>query len=340
MRLRRTLRNRLRLRLERRRLQLAAWRKRRELEPVADRTAALRTGRAGPILVSVVRNEAVRLPWFLDWYRRLGVVHFLVVDNGSEDGTGELLAAQPDVSVWRTGASYKVARYGVDWVNALLARHGAGRWVLVADPDEILVYPYCDTRRLPALIRWLEANGRDSFGTLLLDLYGDRPVAETPYAAGEDPVAAAPWFDANNYFVERHGRYHNLWIQGGPRMCAYFADRPEAAPALNKVPLVRWRPGQVFRTSTHTLLPRRLNTVYAREGGAWTSGVLLHTKFLDVLTDKVREEMLRREHYDDSSEYRAYAARGDIGLWTPESVRYEGWEQLCELGLMARGGWV
>lgn len=323
--------------MERRRLQLAAWRSRRDLAAVAERTATIPPG---PILLSVVRNEAVRLPWFLDWYRRLGVVHFLIVDNGSTDGTVELLADAPDVSLWRTEASYKASRYGVDWMNALLARHGPGRWVLVADPDEILVYPYCDTRRLPALIRWLEANGRDSMGTLLLDLYGERPVAETPYHAGEDPVTAAPWFDANNYLVERHPRYQNLWIQGGPRMCAYFADDPAAAPALNKTPLVRWRRGQVFRTSTHTLLPRRLNAAYARQGGAWTSGVLLHTKFLAPLAEKVREEMVRREHYAESAEYRAYARRGDVGLWTPQSVRYEDWRQLCDLGLMARGAWA
>ena len=46
-----------------------------------------------------VRNEIVRLPYFLDYYRRLGAGHFLVVDNGSDDGTHEYLADQPDVSV-------------------------------------------------------------------------------------------------------------------------------------------------------------------------------------------------------------------------------------------------
>lgn len=337
MRLRRAIRNRLRLRLERRRLLLAAWAARRQLSAVADRTAAIPPG---PILVSVARNEAVRLPWFLDWYRRLGVVHFLIVDNASTDNTPDLLRAQPDVSMWRTDASYRAARHGVDWVNALLGRHGVGRWVVCADPDEILVYPHHQTRRLPALTRWLEACGRDSLGTLLLDLYGDRPVEQTPYRAGDDPIAAAPWFDAGNYVVERHPRYHNLWIQGGPRMRAFFADEPGAAPALNKIPLVRWRRGYAFRTSTHTLLPRRLNRVYDRQGGALTSGVLLHTKFLAPLAEKVREEMVRREHYADSAEYRAYASRGEAGLWTPHSVRYRDWQQLCELGLMAVGGWT
>ncbi|MEO1491531.1 MAG: glycosyltransferase family 2 protein [Pseudomonadota bacterium] len=331
------LRTRLSLRLERRGLQLRALAKSWELKPVTKRYGGLGPG---PVLFSTMRNEAVRLPYFLDYYRRLGIVHFFVVDNGSDDGTPELLGAASDVSVWRTEARYKASRFGVDWLNRLLALHGSGRWVLVADPDEFLVYPYCDTRRLPALIRWLESNKRQSFGTMLLDLYGQGTLAETTYRTGEDPVAAAPWFDANNYWVERNERYHNLWIQGGPRVRLSPGEALGKAPALNKIPLVRWRRSYIYRNSTHDLLPRRLNRVYDHRGGARTSGILLHTKFLDVLTEKIDEEVVRAQHYAGGREYRTLAATGeDTRLWTPQSTRYEGWEQLCDLGLMARGGW-
>jgi hypothetical protein len=177
---------------------------------------------------------------------------------------------------------------------------------------------------------------------MLLDLYGERAVAETPYRAGEDPVAAAPWFDANNYVVERHPRYQNLWIQGGPRMRAFFADDPAAAPALNKTPLVRWRRGQAFRTSTHTLLPRHLNRTYARQGGAVTSGVLLHTKFLDTAIDKAREEKTRRQHFENSALYQTYydGLIANPDLWCERSSRYTSWRQLEAMGLMSKGTWL
>lgn len=337
MRFRFKLTERLSLRLERRWLQLRALWKGRELTPVIDRTAAMPPG---PILFSTLRNEAARLPWFLDHYRKLGIVHFLIVDNGSTDGGGELLTSAPDVSLWRTDASYRAARFGVDWLNALLRRHGHGRWILVADPDELLIYPHHDTRRLPALCRWIEANGRESMAAMLLDLYGRGPVSETVVAPGQDPVAAAPWFDAHNYSQDINWRYRNLWIQGGPRQRVHFSANPGQAPALNKVPLVRWRRGYVFCNSTHNLLPRRLNRVYARSGAALTSGVLLHTKFTHQLQDKVAEEMHRRQHYNGSSEYRAYAERGcEASLWTPQSTRFTGWRQLRAQGLMSDGDW-
>ena len=338
MRLRSRLMERLSLRLERRWLQMRALRKARELTSVTDRTAGLP---AGPILFSTMRNEAARLPWFLKHYRDLGVVHFLIVDNGSTDETPDLLKHEPDVSVWRTEASYKASRFGVDWLNALLRRYGDGRWVVVVDPDELLIYPHHDTRKLPALCRWLESTGREALATMLLDMYGNRPVRQTVVRAGEDPIAVAPWFDAYNYTFGQHHRFDNIWIQGGPRQRVHFTVRPGAAPALNKVPLVKWRKSFVYRNSTHNLLPRRLNRAFATHGGALTSGVLLHTKFTDVLEHKVAEEMDRRQHYDNSAEYRAYAARGgDVSLWTPQSMRFLGWQQLCALGLMNRGGWL
>jgi len=332
------LQTRLSLRLERRWSQIRAIWRGFGLKLVVDRTLDMRPG---PIVVSTMRNEQARLPFFLDYYRRLGVVHFLIVDNDSTDGTGDYLDPQPDVSLWRTQGSYRASRFGVDWVNALLMRHGHGRWVLVVDPDEFLVYPHCDTRDLAELTTWLDISGKNAMGSTLIDMYSDRPIEETHCEADEDPIAAAPFFDALNYVHRRHERYHNLWIQGGPRMRVFFADRPETAPALNKIPLVKWHRAYVFRSSTHNLLPRRLNRVYEHRGGSTTSGALLHAKFLDVLTDKVAEEIERREHYDGGKEYETYAKAGmSASLWTPQSVRYQGWRQLCEFGLMSEGGWL
>ncbi len=57
-----------------------------------------------------VRNEALRLPSTLRQHRALGVNRFFVVDNGSTDGTLDLLAGEPDVHVFTTADSYAGSR--------------------------------------------------------------------------------------------------------------------------------------------------------------------------------------------------------------------------------------
>jgi len=329
-----------RLRLERKRRLLRAARKSRELRPVADRTARIR--RDDLLLFCTLRNERVRLPFFLAYYRALGIGHFLFVDNGSTDGSGGYLAGQPDCSVWTTGASYKRARFGMDWITWLQRRHGHGHWTLVVDVDEFFVYPFCETRPLRALTDWLDASSIRSFGAMLLDLYPDGPVAEARYRAGDNPVDSLPWFDSGNYTIRPNPVYRNLWIQGGPRARVFFPHRPAHAPALNKIPLVRWHRSYVYASSTHMLLPRGLNLVYDEWGGEKASGCLLHTKFLDTFADKAAEESARREHYAASREYRAYdrAGAGTLGFRTPWSERYEDWRQLESLGLISRGNWA
>jgi hypothetical protein len=329
-----------RLRLARKRRLFRAWRKRGELAPLSLRLDGLAPDAI--LLFACARNERPRLPFFLDYYRRLGVGHFLFVDNASEDGSAEYLADQPDCSVWHTAASYKRSAYGVDWLNRLLGLHGSGHWVLVVDPDEFLVYAHSDTRPLRALTDWLDASAVKSFGAVLIDLYGDKGIAETVVAPGEDPVAAAPWFDAGNIQIHRNARLGNLWIQGGVRQRVFFADRPEAAPALNKIPLVKWQRGYAYASSTHSLLPRGLNLVYDEWGGEKPCGALLHTKFIATLAAKTAEELGRRQHYAASREYRAYRkvlGRG-ASLRTERSTRFEGWHQLERLGLLSSGGWL
>ena len=328
------------MRLERRRWQIRAIRKRRDLSPVADRTGSIR---ARSILAfATIRNERQRLRYFLKYYRRLGVDHFFFVDNGSTDGSAEYLAGEADVSLWSTDESYRKSRYGTDWLNWLKFRFAHGHWTLTLDPDEFLVYPFCDTRPLPALCDWLDQSGIRSFGTMLLDMYPDRPLADITYSDGQDPFELAQWFDPGNYMISRNPRYGNLWIQGGPRARVYFPEAPEQAPSLNKIPLVRWDRRHVYVSSTHMLLPRGLNNVYDEAGGEKASGCLLHAKFLDSFAVKVAEEVERREHFAQGREYAAYqqSETNETGLWSAWSERYIGWRQLELLGLMSKGNWA
>lgn len=323
-----------RLRLLRRRLLYRALRARHQLQGVTDTTASIG---AGTVLVfACLRNEALRLPWFLKHYRALGAGHFLIVDNGSDDGSAELLAGQSDVSLWRTDGSYRGSRFGMDWINWLLMRHGAGHWCLTVDIDELLVYPDCGTLDLGGLTARLDAAGQRAMGALMLDLYQPGGLGWGHYRAGDDPTGLLCGFDPGPYRARWQPRHGNLWLQGGMRERVFFADDPARGPTLNKLPLVKWHWRQAYLNSTHSILPAALNAAYRGPGGPGPSGVLLHTKFLPDSAARAEEERRRQQHFGDPAAFAAYhhAVEARPEAWWTGTSRYEGPAQLTQLGLM------
>ncbi|MDV7145129.1 glycosyltransferase family 2 protein [Tropicimonas sp. TH_r6] len=329
----------LRLRWKRRRTLWRSLRSRHQLDSVVDRTGAIRSGQI--LAFTTLRNEIDRLPHFMEHNRLLGVSHFLVVDNDSDDGSAEWLAEQPDVSLWSTGASYKASRFGVDWLGWLQMRHGHGHWCLTVDADELLLIPHWPQRTLSDLSAWLEERGDVAFGALMLDLYPKGPLAETDHRPGARPLETLAFFDAAPYRARRKAFEWNLWVQGGVRDRLFFADRPQQAPTLNKLPFIRWNRRYAYRNSTHSILPRHLNLSYDGPGDDRASGILLHTKFLPSAVERSVIEKRRREHFGSPGQYDAYydAIAANPDLWTVDSVRLRDWRQLEELGLLSRGAW-
>ncbi|MDE0590941.1 glycosyltransferase family 2 protein [Halocynthiibacter sp. C4] len=334
-----TLRTALRLRLKRQKFIVRALWKRRELQAVVDRTAQIK--RDEILVFGTIRNEIGRLPHFLSYYRALGIRHFLFVDNGSDDGSRVYLADQPDVSLWTTSASYKRSRFGVDWVMRLLWKYGHGHWTLTLDADELLVFPHNESRSLRDLTNHLESTARRSFGAVMIDLYPKGPVSDQTFQSGDDPLSILKWYDGDNIRYQKQMPMENYWIQGGVRERVFFADEPRRSPTLNKIPLVKWSRRFAFVNSTHSMLPKRLNRVYDHNGNTPPSGALLHTKFLPEITRKSVEEKHRKEHFANSMLYERYydALAENPDLWCETSVKYEGWEQLENRGLLSRGDW-
>lgn len=335
-----SLTTRLRLRWKRRRLLWRAFRSRHQLAPVVQRLD--RPGEDRVAAFAVMRNEIARLPHWLDHHRALGVGHFLIVDNASDDGSAAYLAAQPDVSLWTTSASYRESRFGRDWTNWLLTRHGAGRWCLTLDADELFVFPHMDRADLPALTAELDRRGVRALGALMVELFPRGPLDPGRPLSHAEALARLTWFDADNYRCAIQQPMRNRWVQGGVRDRAFFADRPQRAPTLNKLPLVRWRRGYAYVNSTHSLLPAALNDSWDGVGDSRLSGALLHTKFLPEIVARSREERARRQHFHDPDAFDAYydAVIANPDLWHPGAVPFEDWQSLLSAGVMATGGWA
>jgi hypothetical protein len=284
------------------------------------------------LAVSVVRNEIARMPFFLEYHRRLGVGRFLVVDNASDDGTAEFLKRQDDVRLFHIDESYAEAQQGVTWLNRVLNQNAVGRWVLVVDADELFVFPMSEWASLADLAGYAEEQGADAIEAFLLDMYGEGQISETVLGGTASWFETCFLFDADTYrFPRNHPNYRLVPTAGGPRERLFWtgAERPTQSPLLGKVPFLKWRHGLAFESSTHIidgLTP------------APVTGALLHFKLVADMFARVEQEVTRKEHWRGAVEYSVYAevlaANPGLSARCESSVRFTGTDQLVQLGLM------
>lgn len=314
------------------------FRARAEIQACTDRTS--RICKDDILGFLTLRNEMSRLTHFFDHHRKLGVDHFLVVDNGSTDGSREWLLEQPDVSVWTTQASYKASRFGMNWLGWLQMRYGHGHWCLTLDADEIFIFPDHKDAGLRKLTDWLASKRIPCMAAMMLDLYPKGPLSTAVMNEGETPLDVLGWFDPDGYTYEYKSRYNHTSVRGGPRKRMFFANEPELAPHLHKTPLVLWKRHYTYASSTHLVMPNRLNNGFF-EGNPAPTGLLLHTKFLSEVISKSAEEKQRREHFIRTENYLSYydGVMGDPVLWHDGSARLEPDTDFVERGLMQQGEW-
>jgi tetratricopeptide (TPR) repeat protein len=281
---------------------------------------------------TVVRNELIRLPYFLSYYREKGVSKFLVVDNGSNDGTLTYLLQQPDVYTWQSNRSFKQSNYGAGWFEPILRRYGIDHWCLIVDADEILYYAHCEKRTIIQLCRELDEKRKRAFTAVLLDMYSDKAIQSTHYASGQAFLEVCPYFDRQFYHTkhERGGPYQNqTWFLGGVRQRVFGQD---GAYLLSKVPLIKYNHDLILAGGQHW-------TNFPIAEIAWESGCLLHFKYFSTFTNYVLQEAARREHYGNAMQYREYvqALSQNEALRfydAKQSIRLRGSWQLAELGMI------
>jgi hypothetical protein len=319
-------------------------------------------------LFCALRDEALRMPYFLYYYRRLGVNRFFMVNNNSVDGSEEFLLQQSDCHVFYTDASFGASRTGVAWVNSLLDAYGEERWNVVADADELLVYPSCEEAGLQEFCAWLDRSGYEGVFTLLLDMYSKLPIKDVAYRQGEDFCGTCPYYDRDYHLVPRIGipglrpAFPPFEHIGGPRLRLCFAGQntaavwprlrvkllhrllnlahsngllknvkaPEPATQAFKVPLVKWQRGYAYITN-HRLNPIKLAPV---------TGALLHFKYFQDFGKRVNDALATGEHFGNSSEYKRYAkllaANPKLSLFYEGSVAYHESADLVRHGLITR----
>jgi glycosyltransferase involved in cell wall biosynthesis len=314
-------------------------------------------GRINAIVICY--NEAVRLPYFLKFYQSLGVDCFLVLDNGSTDGSGAILDANPLVTRFYSNRSF--AQHKAIWREALADTFLSGRWVLFADVDELLIYPGWPEHDLHWFANYLEAGGYDALFAPMVDMYPAEPLSETKYEPGSSFIDACPYFDAGNYRLlpasPKKWRTPTFRVQGGARERLFHSGK-QREPTLTDRLLLRLlfslnrdvNPGPrrrrweksalkhlkgclpeippnmskipLLRWRPGTRLPGGPHRVNFDYDLAPDWGTILHFKYLQDFQQKVEEAVSRGQHMSGAVYYKQY--RGRIPELWGKSLKFEG----------------
>jgi glycosyltransferase involved in cell wall biosynthesis len=277
----------------------------------------------------IARNEALRLPFLLDHYRRMGVDRVFAVENDSTDDTLSILLAQERTHVFQTSDDYSGHWR---WMEYLLEVHGRGHWCLVVDADELLIYPCWEELSIRDLCRFLDRQGATAFGGLLLDLYAAEPFDQLRYRPGDDPLEMRWFYDPDSHRKVEF-RVPNPKTGKEFRCEAYLGGVRYrvfgSSPALTKVPLVRWGRDTYLIQGMHAAD----NAVFSPVEGA-----VLHFKYLQDFVGRVLYEADRGQHWNDAHEYRIMARRlagGEVrSFHSPHSQLFTGPDQLTGAGIM------
>ncbi|MCX2981323.1 glycosyltransferase family 2 protein [Halieaceae bacterium IMCC14734] len=257
-------------------------------------------------LFAIAKNEMLRFPFFLEYYRKLGVNTFFILDNNSDDGLTEYLLKQKDVHLFHTKESYT---YQLNWRLFLLNSFGQGHWCVTVDADELMVFDHSEKRGLLSLIEELQDANANCLRALWIDMYSDKAIREADYNQGESFFEACHYFDRESATKSVNERV--------------FGWRTEC----DKTPLVRYQKGLYIDKGFHR--------VSGEARYAEARCVVFHFNYFSDFIDKCKRESGRAVYFDGGAKYKRFMRVLEqeplISLHNSKSVKYESSEQLIEL---------
>ncbi len=282
-------------------------------------------------LFSTIKDALKYLPWFLDYYRKLGVHRFFVIDNDSSDGTTDFLLQQPDVHLFWTDELFSLASSGMRWINELIGRYGRGHWCIFADCDEALVFPGMESGGLTYLLDYMESKGHEAMSGYMLDMYPESGAEMERYRSGGDLVSHSPYFDdSQRFFGGAKSPY--VLVRGGARRRLFDEET-----WLEKVPIIRGG-GEIKYLTNHHITPAKISDI---------TGVFLHfaltQKFESVASasDIAKHDRFKNMSVYCKNRYSRYqqtfeGLEKSGSFLCQDSEKYVDSDQLVDLGLMHR----
>lgn len=289
----------------------------------------------GPIVFSVMRDEAGIIADFLEHYRKAGIKKFVILDNSSTDGTFEFLKEQADIDLYRTGTAFTTIRKQA-WLNVLLDTYRSpDQWFICVDADEHIVFDGMQNGRdFSDLAMVMDKACIRRVRGCLVDMYSRRPIADSLVREGEALIEAYPLFDRAGY--REYDLPPLIAREGGPRQKLFETSATGIQPQLTKYPMFRLEPEDFF-VNPHFLWPYDQNFVSRCFLG------LLHFKFVPHFSSKMDRAIAEGNYWQNSIEYQVYKSalsrHKDLTFIGESTQFYENPVSLVDFGIIARIPW-
>jgi len=240
-----------------------------------------------PILICAVKNDLAKIKLQVEHHRKIGVKHFIYIDNISSDGTFEWLKEQEDVTLYKVETSFN-AGIKAGWQHLAVKQEGYDKWYLILDSDELFAYPGMENINIQKYLNFLEKKGMTAITTPLVDMYRKGNIFTTDFI---ENIRDEYCFFDTIYYVE--SKSTNKHYNGGPRFRIFSMKNQ-----LVKYSLLKMEKNMIF--ITNILFP------YHKNFEAKVAAFLLHYKFLPNDTQKYIEIAEKGNYWQGSKEYKTY----------------------------------
>jgi hypothetical protein len=285
-------------------------------------------------LFAIARNESLRLPYFFEYYEKLGVNRFFLIDNNSQDNTINIALSKKNTHIFQIKHNFK---YFWNWIEFFLEKYGKGYWCLVVDIDELFSFPGIEKSNLQNLINYLSKSGYTAVKSTLLDMYSSASIRDTHYEVGENPLINCRYFE-NNFTYKSQMFYDKKNVRefpvvtrcGGTRERVFGnANGRRWSFCLSKISLFKYSKEVYLTEGMHGISNAKFADI---------EGAVFHTKFLFDFIEEVKIESKRGQHYCNGIEYKIYnsllSANPNLTLKIEDSIEYLNTDQLVDLKIM------
>ena len=217
-----------------------------------------------------------------------------MVDNDSDDGSHEILLAEPLADVFHTTSPYKQGQMGVYWYNGLARAYCCGRWTITADADELLVYDGMEHHDLHDLVRFLQLKKQDRLLAMLIDVYPSQALGHDTTSISE-LLKFDCWFDDEGYTP--YNTVAGRLLTGGPRHRLFNQGKEVHLHWLSKYPLIHMSEDKTI-FDAHFIWP------YDEMSDRPLNGALIHLKLMHDFVTRSKQNELEGQHVAGSEPIR------------------------------------